>query len=439
MNVLLTIKNHLENELFVGRQERILVAVSGGVDSVCLVRMLSILRYTAAIAHVNYGLRGIDSDKDEIFVKKLAEELQIPFYSKKIPLPKDAPNLQAQARMLRYAWLDEIKNQYHFHKIATAHHADDQIETAFMRIFLRGAGIKAITGMQAKNGDHIRPLLSLRKSDLLAFSAQKGWDFREDISNLSLNYDRNIVRNQILPTILSYFKQSDKTLLHNIVHWQQTARIQDLYFNRIVDKKVKREGNTMYLPINYLTQDGIAKSILWHYLEHKKFSFSQIDEVCKLFRAKNGKYVASESHRCIKHERWLLVSPIITQDTSPIICIEKEGLFSFGDQAISIEKGNKPKQVETSNPKIQWIALEDDSFPLVLRRPTMGDYFYPLGMNKQKKLSRFFIDQKISTLQREKVWVLCTDKKIIWIAGLRIDNRFKITDKSKSFYKLTLH
>ena len=448
-----------------------MLAVSGGVDSVVLCELCKQAGYDFAIAHCNFQLRGEESERDEKFVRKLGEKYKVEVNVKKFDTEKFAEenkmSIQEAARVLRYKWFEElvgsresivkspdselrtpnselqIPNAEFRTFVLTAHHADDNAETVLMN-FCRGTGLHGLTGIPVSYGTIKRPLLIFTKNELIQFADEIKLKFVEDSSNRSSKYTRNLFRNEIIPAISKVYPQVSENLNDNISRFKEIEKLYKVAVGDIKKKLVKEKGSEWHIPIKQL-MDYNNKALIYEIISDFGFSEKQIDEVIKLSRTDSGKFIDSPTlhYRIIRHRHWFIVSPLQSAESGIVIIEEKNKHVVFRDGTIEIERlqtSNPDKTGQAIKPQTaNTIALLDSkeiSFPFILRKWKTGDYFYPLGMKKKKKLSRFFIDQKFSKTEKEKTWVIEMDKKIIWVVDKRIDERFKVTEKTKSVLKL---
>ncbi len=478
MSLLEKFKTYIKQQNLFQPKDKLLLAVSGGVDSVVLCELSKQVGYNFTIAHCNFQLRGEESERDENFVKELGKKYEVEVLVKKFETEKYATenklSIQVAARELRYAWFNELignkqkaisnkqlaignkqlaidnrqKKEEHAmetphcqlpiaHCLLTAHHANDNIETLLMNFF-KGTGINGLHGILPKQGNIIRPLLFAKKQEISQFAMENNLNFVEDSSNAMDKYTRNYFRNQLIPDLQKVFPQVEDNLLNNIERFREI----ELLYNQSVQlekkKLLEKKGNEIHIPVLKLLKTSALNTIVYEIIKGYGFTTHQTSEVVDLLKSETGKYISSATHRIIKNRNWLIIAPNKTIEAENIFIEEKDKQIEFQQGAINLEllSTQNPK-LKTQNDIAQLNAAEI-KFPLLLRKWKPGDYFYPLGMQKKKKLSRFFIDQKLSLTQKEKIWVIEMDKKIIWVVGLRINDRFKITESTKNILQISL-
>ena len=430
----------IEQHLFT-KDAHLLLAVSGGVDSMVLTDLIFKAGYKFSIAHCNFQLRGVESERDEQFVKAVAEKYKVTFFVKKFDTTQFAASnkigTQEAARKLRYEWFAEllstVNNQ--LSNILTAHHLNDSIETSAMHFF-RGTGISGLRGLLPKQGTIIRPLLFATKEAILNYATENQIQWVEDGSNESSKYTRNFFRNELLPLIEKVYPEVKLNLAHNI---QRFAETEQLYLQAIElhkKKLLEQNGTEIHIPVLKLKKAKPLHTIVYEIIKDYHFTSAQTNEVVALLDAENSKYVASSTHRIIKNRNWLIIAPLEGADAKHIL-IDGIGLWQFGSGAIKIEEfSNAQLQINNSS-NTAFLDLLQITFPLLLRKWKTGDYFYPLGMKKKKKVARFLIDQKLSKTEKENIWVLESNKKIVWIVGQRIDDRIKIATSTKNVLQIS--
>jgi tRNA(Ile)-lysidine synthase len=304
--------------------------------------------------------------------------------------------------------------------------------------FFKGTGINGLHGILPKQGNIIRPLLFAKKEELTEFAVVNKLAFVEDSSNASDKYTRNYFRNQLIPDLQKVFPQVEDNLLNNIDRFREIEILYQQSVNLHTKKLLEHKGNEIHIPVLKLLKIKPLHTIVYEVIKDYGFTAHQTGEVIVLLKRETGKYIQSATHRILKNRNWLIIAPNISAKAETILIEEKDKQIEFPQGKLSFEllqiTNHKP---QTTN-LIAQLSASEIKFPLLLRKWKQGDYFYPLGMKKKKKLNRFFIDQKLSLTQKEKTWVIEMDRKIIWVVGLRIDDRFKIADTTKNILQLTL-
>lgn len=433
MNLTQQFQDYIRSQKLFVQSDRLLLAVSGGVDSVVLCELCRQAGFDFSIAHCNFKLRAEESDADEIFVQALAQHYQVPFFVKKFDTHDycEANNLGTQeaARILRYDWFKELLAQMKQGTnkacwLLTAHHADDNTETILMNFF-KGAGIAGLKGILPKAGVIVRPLLFAKKETLLSFAHSQGLAFREDASNATDHYTRNFFRHNIIPLLQNIYPQATENLQANASRFRDIQVIYDEAIKKTTEKLVVKQKGTVHIPVLKLLNTGAWRTVLWEILKPCHFSAQQAEAAAKLVDSDSGKFVQSATHRLLRNRRWLILSPLQDAQDEIIVIEEAAQEIHFAGGSISMLAKSAPPPI---NPDASLACLDRRAiqFPLLLRKWKKGDYFYPLGMKKKKKLSRFFIDQKLSLAQKENIWVIESNKQILWVVGHRIDDRYKL-------------
>lgn len=426
---------------FVQRQHTILLAISGGVDSVVLANLLLSAGFQIELAHMNFQLRGAESLRDEQFVQDFAKQRNLVFHIKRVDtqsfMQQHNMGVQEAARVLRYQWFEALMQERKLDYLATAHHADDQLETVLWHFF-RGTGINGLKGMDAFSPKQklIRPLLSFHKDTIVAQAKADGLAFVEDSSNADSDYTRNFFRNEVLPLIESRMPQAKQQALQTIQYLQDNAIILKHTIDQWKKKLLIADGAQYRIPILLLQEYPAWTTVLWELLQPFGFTAGQHAEIIKLLHADNSSYVSGEMYRVIKDRKHLLIAPIKASGDPQTLLIEAgQTSISFPLGELLIQQTAVPKEI-SADPMLALMDSSVLSFPLLLRPWRVGDYFYPLGMRKKKKLSRFFGDIKLSRTEKEQAWVIESNKKIVWILGHRIDDRFKITPQTKQVVQI---
>ena len=445
MDFLTRFTNYIQQHALIGKHDKLLVAVSGGVDSVVLCELVARSGFAFAIAHCNFQLRGEESERDELFVSALSKnygcEVLVKKFDTETYAEKNKVSIQVAARQLRYQWFNEvlsgIQNKGGSKWIATAHHLDDNIETVLMNFF-KGTGVSGLRGILPKAGKIVRPLLFARKEELVQFATDNKLSWVEDSSNKSDKYSRNYLRHQLIPLIETLYPSAIENLQDNIDRFTEIEKLYKEAVSIQLKKLIEKRGEEIHIPILKLKKMASPKTILFELIHPFGFAPVRVAEVLHLMDADSGRYLLSNTHRILKNRNWLIIS-------SNQVELQQEVMVEIPDTEVRFQDGklelrNKPaSEVKLlSNNGAALLDAGKIRYPLLLRKWKAGDYFYPLGMKKKKKLSRFFIDQKLSLTQKEKAWVIEMDKKIIWVIGHRIDDRLKITGSTQHILEISL-
>lgn len=421
-------------------KDKLLLAVSGGVDSVVLCNLCKQAGYDFVITHCNFRLRGEESERDEQFVEGLAEIYHVPFFVKSFNTIDIAAttkkSIEETARDLRYKWFEEIRIENDFNYIVAAHHADDNIETVLMNFF-RGTGIKGLRGILPKQGKIIRPLLFARRSELEAFTSNNNLSFVTDYTNAENKYTRNYFRNTILPLLSETFPEAKENILKNIQRFTETEILYRQSIDWHIKKLVEPKGNEVHIPVLKLLKAKPLVTVLYEICKEYGFTAHQVEKIIALLKSETGKYIQSATHRIIKNRNWLIITLVDTAMAQHILIEEKDKKIILKEGQIQIEKQDAGKVQLVTDRSIAMLDEAEITFPLLLRNWKQGDYFYPLGMQKKKKINRFLTDQKLSLVEKENTWILEMNKRIIWIVGMRIDDRFKVTPATKKIVKIS--
>ena len=459
---------------FSNSNTRLILAVSGGIDSVVLTHFVHQSGFPFIIAHCNFQLRGAESERDEAFVRSMSYQVKAAIHIKKFDTLAYANekkiSIQEAARDLRYQWFEELQQlptlfeeQYDTPGksktskplsdtqvfIVTAHHADDNRETVLMHFF-RGTGIHGLTGIRPyqKELQLIRPLLPFSKEELKDFAKVNGWDCVEDSSNSSDKYTRNFFRNQVIPLIKTVYPKTDDNISDTIHKLNDAALLYDQAIARHLRKLMLIKGNETWIPVLLLKKSNPLNAVTWEIIRQYNFSSGQTNEVIRLLDAANGSYTESATHRIFRNRQWLIIASVKTGDASQILIHSGNQTIQFASGILRLEQMDynpatpakeivNALQATGQQKAVLYLDGSDLSYPLLLRPWKQGDYFYPLGMQKKKKVSRFLIDLKLSPTQKANTWVLESGSRIICVLGLRLDNRFRITAKTNSVLKIS--
>lgn len=440
-------KAYIKKENLFQQKDHLLIAISGGADSSVLCALCAAEEYHFSLAHCNFGLRGKESDRDEAFVKDLAVQYGVEIFVKKFDTLRIAAeqktSVEETARNLRYDWFKEViskstdSNKEKINSLLTAHQADDNAETVLINFF-RGTGIKGLRGILPKHGNIIRPLLFARRKEIEDFARENNIAFVTDSTNAENDHTRNFFRNDLIPAIERVFPNASRNILNNI---ERFAGVEQLYEESILAIKknlLEKKGAEVHISVLKLEKTKPLHSVIYEIIKDFGFTASQVSETEKLLHSESGKYIVSATHRILRNRKWLIINGLTDRNDNMHHIIEEDTeSILYGGGEIKCKRVPKPEELN-SNADTACIDADKLKYPLLLRKWKQGDYFYPLGMQKKKKLNRFFTDLKLSLAQKEKVWVVESNKSIVWVVGLRIDDRFKITSTTKHVLKQDL-
>lgn len=434
----------LFKELGVTPNARILAAVSGGIDSVAMFHLLRTTGLEIAVAHVNFKLRGDESDDDEVFVKNLADRCGSAFHSRAFETAalaeKEGVSIQMKARTLRYNWFEELQKEYGYELVATAHHMEDQIETFFINL-IRGTGISGLKGIPAKSGSLIRPMISFYRSEIEAYVKTHRLDYREDSSNSGTNYIRNRIRHQVLPLLEEIQPGFRKVMAGNLDHF---ARAEELLKDSLTDKisSIKlNDPDGVKISIDALVNSGYPILVMYEALREYGFSGLQVQQIWKALQNQPGKKFYSASHRLVKDRNLILIQPLSEIENQNIEIEVEVGTYELLTPVHLIflhmkrDFGFQP----TADPHKAFLDAGTVRWPVKLRKWKEGDKFRPLGMKGHMKLSDFFTANKFSVSDKERTWLLAdADDQVIWIIGHRISEKNRIRPSSTGILAITL-
>ncbi|MCX6254703.1 MAG: tRNA lysidine(34) synthetase TilS [Bacteroidia bacterium] len=429
-----TFKKFIAENNLIKPGNRILLAVSGGIDSMVMTHLFLQSGYEIGIAHCNFSLRAKESDKDEEMVRKFATEHNIPFYSyrfeTKVFAKKNGLSVQMAARELRYKWFEEIRKENSYDIIAVAHNLNDNIETLIINL-IRGTGLTGMTGMRPVNGRIIRPLLFATRQDIITYRNQYGIIFREDKSNADTKYTRNKIRHLVIPVLKEINPSIETTLSETAERFIGINEIVSDYIHWLRGKTSEQKGEFITFNISLLKTHLHNKAVIFELFKPFGITNVRLDDLRKVINGKTGGQIFTDTHRIIKNRKEIIVSD---EDKKNEIFYSIKSIPGFRKVPEIASAGYidiTDKFEIPSDPSVACIDSEKISFPLFIRKWKAGDYFYPLGMRQKKKLSDYFIDKKYSRPDKENKLILESDGKIVWIIGDRIDNRFRITKSTK--------
>jgi len=417
------------SQLF-SRDDHLLVAISGGLDSVVLTHILLNLNYRIQLAHINYNLRGEESAKDEELVKELAEEQGLKLHILNCSPPDSkGSSLQEEARAIRYDWLEKIADRHSLSHILTAHHADDTIETVLLNFF-RGSGPEGLKGIPHSRGKIRRPMLSCTRTEILKYARNNGIHWREDQTNRENNYQRNFLRNTILPQVEKYWPGLRKTLLRNAEIQGESHRIVRDWLDSEKDK-VKQQSkseNLRLIDLNEVQNSLAPVTLLREMLKDTGIQSEVLVEILQSTTAGREWYNADKTIRLLTEPGGILSIEKLTPEGFPVVKIDRPDTgvkTPFGK--LFIESGREHSG--SKRPEVAVLAMGKLRFPLELRLWEAGDSFCPGGMKgKRKKVKKFLTDLKLGKRKKEKVPVLLSEGEICWVVGHRVDERFAARD-----------
>lgn len=426
---------HLDLNFPFLKGKKLLLAISGGIDSMVMIHILKSLGYTISIAHCNFGLRGEESIDDEKFVAGYAHANNIPYFVIRFDTQRFADDaklsVQLAARQLRYAWFKELLEQKNLDYLVTAHHLDDSLET-FLINFSRGTGLEGLTGIPQQNGNIVRPLLPFTRNEIEAYATVNNITWREDSSNTSDKYLRNKLRHDVVPVLKKLNPSFMQSFALTITHLQEVQSLAEdaaiLIYKQVVTEK---EGGKEF-DIAQLKRLPNYKAYLYQWL--RPFGFTAWNDVYSLPDAQSGKQVFSRNFRLLKDREALILEPLKQQDdkTYEITSWQHEIHIPLGLRLRPVDK-----VLKNSGSREVYLDADKLKFPLFVRKWKEGDYFYPAGMKGQrKKVSKYFKDEKLSLSQKENTWLLCSGNEIAWVIGKRADNRFTANETTTQIIQI---
>jgi len=434
-------ENFIQKNIRLKKTNSLLLAISGGADSVAMLHLFSKTAYECGIAHCNFHLRGEESDKDGELVEKLAKKYNYPFHKIDFDTKKysseNGTSIEMAARELRYNWFEKIRDENNYDFIATAHHKDDIIETFFINL-ARGTGIRGLSGIKALSGKLIRPVLFADRVQILNYINENRLEYREDASNNDVKFKRNKLRHDIIPLFAEINPAHKQNMLKTIERLNITQQILNDKIGEIKANVVDEKDGQLFFSIPKLKQLNNLSFYLFELLNPYGFNGDQVESMVKSIDGIPGKSFYSVTHELIKdRENFILVPKYKKIQHSIQVSDSKGTVVLYGESKLQIKSISRTKGFKIPQQN-DIVALDRDklNFPLEIRNWQKGDYFYPIGMNRKKKLSDFFIDNKFTKIEKEKTLLLVSNGKIVWLISYRLDNRFKITDKTENILQI---
>lgn len=416
------LQEHITKNLPFLKGKKVLIAISGGIDSVVLAYLLHQLKFHISLAHCNFNLREEESNLDELFVKNIAKNLDLELFVNSFDTKKYSKenkiSTQIAARNLRYNWFNELIVKHSFEYIVTAHHANDSLET-FLINLTRGTGLDGLVGIPQQNEKIVRPLLIFSRNEIEEFATKNNIQWREDASNSETKYVRNKIRHEIVPKleeINPYLVESFQKTIHYL---QQSKEIVNDRILNVSKNVISYNKDEVKLDIQKIKALSNPKAYLYEFL--KSYGFTQWNDVFKLLDSQSGKMIETKSYKLLKNRDFLLLLPTIEPKKKEFF-LYKQDVKITNPIRLSVKTTTK---TTIFNKKSIFVDENLLTFPLIIRKWEVGDFFYPVGMQGKKKLSKYFKDEKLSVFDKQKVWLLCSNKnEIIWVIGMRQDRRF---------------
>lgn len=429
----------MQEKLFVSGG-RLLLAVSGGIDSMVMAWLFRESGTEHSIAHCNFSLRGAESDGDEEFVESWASMNNLPFFSTRFDTLGYAASrkisVQMAARELRYDWFRSLLQHEGFDSVAVAHNLNDNVETFIINL-LRGTGLTGLTGMKQHNGDVIRPLLFASRDEITAFASENKIGYREDSSNIQIKYTRNRIRHTVMPEMEKVNPGMLGAITDTMRHLASSSEIVEVYISKLAGELFRTDGEDAEVEIKSLLSLTPVAPHIYELFRRYGISPKQTEEVMALLRSETGRYMFTSTHRLLNDRGKIIITP--RNDQVP----EEYCFNSIDEMRISglfseMRLTGPSDEAIAASPLIASLDLDLVTFPVTVRPWKPGDRFMPLGMKKMKKISDFLIDLKVPVSEKEKVLLLVSETGVIWVMGYRIDDRYRITHQTARILVLTL-
>ncbi|WP_140486886.1 tRNA lysidine(34) synthetase TilS [Flavobacterium sp. GSA192] len=431
------LKKHISQNFPFLEKSKLLMATSGGIDSMVMVHLFRELHYSIALAHCNFQLRGLESFGDQNFIQEYANENEIPLFLTQFDTETFAQDYklstQIAARELRYNWFYELLETENYDYILTAHHADDTIET-FLINLSRGTGLEGLLGIPAQNDKIVRPILPFTRAEILVYAKENNIQWREDSSNASDKYLRNKIRHHLVPLLKELNPQFMESFQKTQSHLKESQELVEDAAIMVYQQVAREEGETIVFDLNQLLRLPNYRSYLYQWLH--EFGFTAWEDIYALVESQSGKQVYAPNYRLLKDREVLMLSPILQEKEVEVYFIEKNVREVNFPLNLTFSRAD---DISGASNSIIFVDQDKLVYPLILKRWEEGDSFQPFGMNgKSKKLSKLFKDEKISLLEKENCWVLWSANQIVWVLGIRQDERFKIDNSTKNILKIAL-
>ncbi|MEQ9404726.1 MAG: tRNA lysidine(34) synthetase TilS [Cyclobacteriaceae bacterium] len=424
--------DYVEERDLLRNNEKILLAVSGGLDSMAMCHLFLHAPWTFSVAHCNFNLRGEESEGDEYFVRKWGEKNSIEVHTQSFDLGEGS--IQQNARKARYKWFAELCDEFDYTRIVTAHHLNDSLETTLINL-TRGTGIKGITGIPVQLGNIIRPLLFASKKQLRDYAEEEGIEWREDSTNARTDYDRNLIRHEVIPKLLELNPSLTDTFYHTSERLNLTNKVFQARVDEIRKDNLRVEEACIKLNLDWIS-GHTDLVILAEILSEYGFNYATAREIFEA-AGKSGKQFPLESVTASMDRNALFIKKNEEQKHEELL-VESEGTYEFRNRQIRLSMEPKGDDPIPKNPLEECFDAEKIQFPLTLRKWREGDRFRPLGMKGSKKISDYLIDKKVPLALKDDVLVLTTQHEIIWLVGHQISDDYKVTTSSKEILSVKL-
>ncbi len=420
---------YIQENKIISKNNRILLAVSGGIDSMVMAHLFIKAGIKIGIAHCNFSLRGKESDLDEELVKELAQRNRIRFFSKRFATGdyarENGISVQMAARDLRYEWFETVRKENKFDSIAVAHNLNDNIETLLINL-TRGTGITGLTGMKPVSNKIVRPLLFASREKITKYCIASDIAYREDKSNAETKYTRNKIRHFVIPVLKEINPSIEETLSETAERLSGIQEIVSAYINEVREQVSISKKEVISFDIDKLKGLHSGKAVIFELFKPFGITDATSGDLIRILAGRSGSQVFTRTHRIIKNRKEVLVFPQGSTGSQYFVIknikdLSKTPGISGAEIITDLRNFKIP-----DNRDIGCFDIEKIKFPLIIRNWGNGDHFYPLGMKQRKKLSDYFVDRKFSLLRKEQALVMESDRKIVWIVGERIDDRFKV-------------
>lgn len=424
-------KKHIQLNFPFLENKKVLIATSGGLDSMVLVHLFQHISDSFSLAHCNFQLRGNESNEDQNFVSSYALRNAIPYFTTQFDTlafaNENKLSIQVAARELRYQWFYELVAIQQFDYIVTAHHADDTLETVLIN-FIRGTGLDGLTGIPAQNELVIRPLLNFSRQQILDYAHANEIAWREDSSNASDYYLRNKIRHDLVPILKELNPNFLTSFQHTLSFLAASQKMAADAAAMVYELAVTEKDSAIYIDLIALKKMPNYQSYLYHWLSN--YGFNSWEDIYNLVDAQSGKQVLAPNFRLIKDRNHLIINSIATgEENQDYFLYENQNEINF---PLKLKLSYTNSELVSENSTI-FVDANQLIFPLIIRKWKKGDIFQPFGMGgKSKKISKFFKDQKMSLLDKEKTWLLCSDSQIVWVIGHRQDERYRVVETTQN-------